>query len=289
MWRILCNLKQTEFFHLNQQKAAPIPNDNMTWELDISYTSLVKRIAEAELSKKPLGIFRPGIFKLFKNIVKLKASKKVQGVLIYTNNGSLPLVNFVRDVFHYVVKNPVFDGVFYMHHPLRTRDMSGKPSPSKNWPELKRLFNDIGAPELEPKDVMFFDDQMHGHLTAVLGSNYIKVQPYEYVVPQKPVLEIYHKALMDSDLLSDMNKIDFFNYVKSCTFDETASNVADHLELLRDIGRVANKTLPVNNVMSSTFMSNAIKNATNKNTNGGKRATLKRKSSSRNLTVWTRY
>jgi hypothetical protein len=267
----------------------------MGWELDIAYTSLVKRIAEAEMSKKPLGIFRPGIFKLFKEVAKLKAAKKVQGVIMYTNNGSLPLVNFVRDVFHYAVKNPVFDGVYYFHHALRTKDMSGKPSPSKNWLELKRLLSDIGAPDLEPKDVMFFDDQMHQHLTAILGSNYIKVNSYDYKVPHERVLEIYHKSLKDSDLLTDMSKDNFFNYVKSCTFDTVATNIDNHINLLTDAGRVPNKTIPVNNVMSSTFMSNAIKHVIGKNNNnginavGGKNKTRKRKSSSRNLTVWTRY
>ena len=293
MWRILCNLKQTEFFHLTPQKANPLPDESMRWELDISYTSLVKRIAEAEMSKNPLGIFRPGIFKLFKTIAKLKNEKKVQGVLLYTNNGSLPLVNFVRDVFHYAVKNPVFDGIYYFHHALRTKDAFGKPNPSKNWTELKRLFNNIGAPDLEPKDVMFFDDQIHQNLTATLGSNYIKVLPYTYKVPSERVLEIYHKALKDSDLLSDMSKDNFFNYVKSCTFDEAALNIDEHLHLLTNAGRVPNVIIPVNNVMSSTFMSNAIKRviskANNTNTNGGKRTTRKRKSSSRNLTVWTRY
>ena len=299
MWRILCNLKQTEFFNMTPQKANPIPNESMEWELGISYTSLVKRIAEAEMSKKPLGIFRPGIFKLLKEVVKLKASNKVQGVIIYTNNGSLPLVNFVRDVFHYAVKNPVFDGVYYFHHPLRTKDAFGKPNPNKNWLELKRLIKDIGAPDLEPKDVMFFDDQMHQHLTTTLGSNYIKVLPYTYKVPHERVLEIYHKALKDSDLLSDMSKDNFFNYVKSCTFDETAVNIDEHLHLLTDVGRVPNTVIPVNNVMSSVFMSNAIRRIISKSNNhnsnsdnnmsAGKRATRKRKSSSRNLTVWTRY
>lgn len=276
---------------MTPKKANPLPNESMEWELGISYTSLVKRIAEAEMSKKPLGIFRPGIFKLFKEIVKLKASKKVQGVIMYTNNGSLPLVNFVRDVFHYAVKNPVFDGVYYFHNTLRTKDVYGKPSPNKNWVELKRLLKDIGSPDLEPKDVMFFDDQMHPHLTAVLGSNYIKVNPYTYKVPNERVFETYHKALKDSDLLSDMNKADFFNYVKSCTFDKVATNAENHLELLTDEGRIPNVVIPVNNVMSSTFMSNAIKRMISKanNLEGGKRTTRKRKSSSKNLTVWTRY
>jgi hypothetical protein len=147
---------------------------------------------------------------------------------------------------------------------------------------------------------MFFDDQMHQHLTAVLGSNYIKVNSYEYKVPHERVLEIYHKALKDSDLLTDMSKDNFFNYVKSCTFDTVASNIDNHINLLTDEGRVPNKVLPVNNVMSSTFMSNAIKrmiskgnnhntNISSNNTMGGKRTTRKRKSSSRSLTVWTRY
>jgi hypothetical protein len=307
MWRILCNLKQTEFFHLNPQKAAALPDENMTWELGISYTSLVKRIADAEMGKKPLGIFRPGIFKLFKTIVKLKAEKKVQGVIMYTNNGSLPLVNFVRDVFHYAVKYPVFDGIFYFHHALRTKDVFGKPSPSKNWTELKRLFNNIGAPDLEPKDVMFFDDQIHQHLTAILGPNYIKVLPYDYIVPHERVLEIYHKALKDSDLLSTMSKSDFFNYVKSCTHNHVVSNIEGHLQELTDEKRVPNESIPTNNIMSSSFMNDAIRiavknhnnnnnNNTNNNTNninntnntklGGKRKTRR---NSKNLAVWTRY
>ena len=112
-------------------------------------------------------------------------------------------------------------------------------------------------------------------------------------MPHERVIEIYHKALKDSDLLSDMSKSNFFNYVKSCTFDTVATNADEHLTLLTDAGRVPNKEIPTNNVMSSTFMSNAIKrivnNNSNNNANGGKNVTRKRKQLNRNLTVWTRY
>jgi hypothetical protein len=270
-------------------------------EINKSYAALVKNVGDAEMSKTPLGIFRPGIFKLFKKLASLKTKGKIQGIIMYTNNGALPLVEFVNDVFKYVIKTPIFDGIFYFHHALRSKDTFGKPIPTKNWIELKRLLIAIDAPEqIEPKDVMFFDDQIHPPLNAALGENYIKVTSYHYNPPLSTVIDIYYSALKDSNILSDLNKDDFFNHVKTCTNDVTAPDVDSHLKLLtiKPLDSFTPKgkgAIPANNVLSSNHMMMSIINKLNTQSKKYRKRTLRqiqnnvsRKSTKRNG-VWELY
>lgn len=231
LWKALCALRQNEFYAFKPVKAIPTPSEDLKWDLDISYSSFVKRVANLETSQTPLGIFRPGIFNLFKNLNRLKAEGKINGVIMYTNNGSLSLVNFVKDVINYVCKSNAFDGVFYYHHELRIKGPNGKPQPQKTWNELKGLLKSIGAPDtIKSNQVMFFDDQDHYSLIKILGANYIKVDSYSYNPPLATVLDIYHSSLKNSDLVTDKQKKNFLTYSSACTDDKPINSVETQIQ-----------------------------------------------------------
>lgn len=86
LWRVLCAFRQKEFFTIMPEKAIATPSEDLKWDIDISYSSFVKRIATIETSANPLGIFRPGAFNLLKTVNQMKAQGKINGVLLYTNN-----------------------------------------------------------------------------------------------------------------------------------------------------------------------------------------------------------
>ena len=176
------------------------------------YDELVRRTAIREKGATPIGMFRPGIFEVMRRVAKLKRSGAVQGVFIYTNNGSLELAEFVRDVIHRVVRYAVFDDVIHFYHPLRVVGSDGKTPNQKTWFELHKLLvlGGVGAPAtVLPNEVLFFDDQQHTDLMSVLGPNYIKVPEYTYNAPIRPVIDLFTAAFADYVIPGE----DIFEYV----------------------------------------------------------------------------
>lgn len=284
LWKMLCALRQNEFYAFKPVKVIPTPSEDLKWDLDISYSSFVKRVATLETSQAPLGIFRPGIFNLFKTVNQLKAEGKINGVIMYTNNGSLSLVNFIKDVINYVCKSNAFDGVFYYHHQLRVKGADGKPQPQKTWAELKVLLKSIGAPDaIKPNEVMFFDDQDHYSLITNLGANYIKVDSYNYNPPLATVLDIYYKSLKNSDLVTDIKKKNFLTYSSACTDNQPINSVEAQLQYYQKNPaksfRVEGKgQIPTSDPTGSDYMLTAISNIlsmkVNKNANANSNVNL---------------
>jgi hypothetical protein len=169
-------------------------------------------MAIREKGATPIGMFRPGIFDVMRRVAKLKRSGAVDGVFIYTNNGSLELAEFVRDVIHRVVRYKVFDDVIHFYHPLRVAGANGKTPNQKTWFELHKLLvaGGVRAPAgVQPSEVLFFDDQEHTDLMSVLGPNYIKVPEYTYVAPIQPVIDLFTAAFAEYVIPGE----DIFEYV----------------------------------------------------------------------------
>ena len=291
LWKFLCGLRQSEFY---RTLPAASPSEDLKWELDISYSSFVKRIADAETSSNPLGIFRPRIFDMLKAVAKLKAQGKITGVIMYTNNSSLSLVNLVRDVVHYIVKAPLFDGIFHYTHPIRpVQQLTGKPSPNKSWAELSLILKAAGAPEtVQPENVMFFDDQIHHDLLTRLGANYVKVFEYTYNPPLSTVADLYYSSLKNSNLTQG-SKNAFVSHLGPC-HNPAVNSVNSHLSAMRALKSphyyaAGMGPLPADNMLSSMHMLNAIEAKFQSSKNGGSRKIKKRKQRKSRKQLWTRY
>jgi hypothetical protein len=216
----------------------PPISETLKWEIDIAYSAFVKRVAIAETSKEPLGIFRPGIFKVFEEVNLLRKKGIVKGVIMYTNNSSPPLYNFASDVLKYHIGGEVFDDILHYRHALRIKaPYSSLPPVDKRWAELKHLLveSKVKAPvTVEPTQVMFFDDMHHHDLMHTLGAhdNYVKVSEYRYVPEYDRLTDIFLAALNESSLLSEENLNDFLEYSAECSQSEKADDVEDLLKLL---------------------------------------------------------
>lgn len=200
---ILSVLRQSRFYK-NNVREKQWPNPEIEWKIDIAYDRFVKEILISE-KHSLLGIFRPGIFSVFKEIVRLKKTGLCKGVIIYSNNGSIVLLEFVRDVLNYLFNFEIFDDLIDFYHPLRPR-VALQTDIRKNWVELKRLLVEgkcKAPPALTPEQVVFVDDQIHTDLVNQLGPNYIKIAGYSHNVDVKALMDLYKRVLVHSELLED--------------------------------------------------------------------------------------
>jgi len=240
--KIMCYLRQDSFWKRFPGKAAPMSVD-LGWQLSIAYGAFVKRLAASESSADPVGVFRPGIFDVFREIVKMKKSGKCRGAIIYTNNGCLPLVECVRDVIHMALNYPVFNDIFYYYHPLRLR-RNPVPQPAKTWSEMRMLLvegslravNSVGGDE-----VLFFDDQNHLNLmqpvpAGGIGPGYIKVVEYKAKPNVAKVIQLYRESLAEADIFTARYEQEFLAHAAGCPplggGGVVIDSIEKHLELL---------------------------------------------------------
>jgi hypothetical protein len=276
--RMLCIFNQPSFFIKTPEKI-PQGNEKLNTILSVSYTNFVRRILENELSAKPLGLFRPGIFTLFAKIAALRKQGLIKGVIIYSNNQTESLVNFVKDVINHTAPpgEPIIDVGFFRFSMQRIAINARIGNPEKTWVEVKQLLASIGAsPEIEPKHVIFFDDLVHKDLKTNLGHNYINVEEYIHNPPVIDVLEVYRKALVDDNKDLGVNVKAIMNYIKGCTHDLEQESVNTYLTaILAEKARGEYKTkgtgpIPANDKKATKYMIASL-NAIIKQEGGGTR------------------
>lgn len=222
----MCTLRPDEHFSNTNpaRKSAAVANvrfGKMQERLGVAYRGFVRAIAEKESSAEPLGLLRPGILEVFRAIQAQKESGKPVCCMIYSNNGSLFLLELTRDVIHAAlgVDNLIQDCVHWYHPTRRPEIQVGSPGvANKTWSVLSKLLKEggCGAPEdLHPEQVTFFDDRIHPDLKATLKDNSIKVIPYSYKTPCVKVNKLYNQALTEAGLLDTAeSKIDLLLYIR---------------------------------------------------------------------------
>jgi len=157
------------------------------------YAAFVQSCAEKETSNTPMGFLRIGLvrspvlpadFKPYmEQILSLKQKGICQGVIMYSNNGYLPCLYFVRDVLHTILGvNDLFCHCIHRLYPGRPRGGD----PAKTWEELKQIIESKNDPantciveNFTPSNVLFFDDRHDHKIRTELGGNYIVVYPYQ--------------------------------------------------------------------------------------------------------------
>jgi hypothetical protein len=175
---------------------AYFPNE-LEEQLKQAYQLFVHRLAMEEKSPRPLGIIRPGMIGIMRQIDKMKSA--IKGVVIYSNNRYLPSLVLVKDIIHRVIGHPIIGSCIHWHHPSRTSDHETQPSITKSWGTLKAVLIDQGAPfDLSPDRVLFFDDQDHTELQSTLQTNYYKVQIYQTHNSFDQIAAIYIKCLEEA-------------------------------------------------------------------------------------------
>ena len=195
-------------------------------QLKKAYKAFVLNVLLEELSPTPLGILRPGILNIMKQLYDLQKQGKIQNVAIYSNNGHLQSLEFIRDLIHrYLKSDSLIKDCIHWDHFMRIEETQDKSNTvTKTWSTLKNILvmGHCQASEgLEQKDVYFFDDQEHIDLHKNLGTNYYKVPPYTFNASFDRIAEIYKKSLKNVDLLEYVHLIsDVFDIQQSKSLDD---------------------------------------------------------------------
>ena len=172
--------------------------------LDKAYQYFVRDILLSEISNEPLGILRPGILGIMKKLKDLQKQGKIKNVLIYSNNGDIKSLEFIKDLIHLYVGRGLIKECIHRNHPMRTDEkVNGPQLINKTWNVLRNIMingNTRASTNLVTSDVYFFDDIDHADLRKKLGINYYKVPRYDYKASVNRVAEIYKNAIYKANI-----------------------------------------------------------------------------------------
>jgi hypothetical protein len=218
VYYFIANLKVAEIFR-EYGDEMPITLEK---SLKKAYRLFVINILIEELSSNPLGILRPGILNIMKQLYDLQRLGKIAHVAIYSNNGHLQSLEFIRDLIHkYLGTNDLIKDCIHWDHFMRIEETKSKyDQPTKTWNVLKNILvmgHCQASEALQQKDVYFFDDQDHTDLQRNLGTNYYKVPSYNFKASYDRIADIYKKCLKNVDMeeynkvIADVFSIDSYN------------------------------------------------------------------------------
>lgn len=172
--------------------------------LEKAYRFYVHEVLQQEKGSNPLGLLRPGILEVMKELQRLKQEGLIDGIMIYSNNPHLHNLEFVADMIHEHVKSTqLTQECIHLHHELRQEERALHTRLiHKTWNGVKHSLihgkNSRAPRTLSPHDVYFFDDLDHMDLQKVLGDHYIKVPPYAHHASFDRLAALYRKALNDA-------------------------------------------------------------------------------------------
>ena len=171
-----------------------------------AYQNFVAAVATIEDSGNPLGIIRPGILAVMREVKKLKDAGLVKSLLIYSNNSHLESLEFVRDVIQHVVDDPTLfsDCIHWdregreIEHTIPKRQGSA----NKTWAVLTDLMihgpTAADASTLTPDKIYFFDDQEHMLEKKLPEGHTIRMMEYPFRASATRVGHIYKDAVMEA-------------------------------------------------------------------------------------------
>jgi hypothetical protein len=200
IYYFIASLRVKEIWDKDDEKEmGPLP-ENFIKKVDAAYEYFLTEVLKEETSKKPLGVLRPGILDIMENIYALQQNKQINHMLIYSNNGHLQSLEFVRDLIHKHLNTTTLIGeCIHWNHHMRQEEKSNKPGYAvKTWNVLKNIIvnGHCGAlPTLQTNEVFFFDDLDHPDLRVQLKDNYYKVPAYRFKASFDRLSDIYTKAL----------------------------------------------------------------------------------------------
>jgi len=182
-------------------------------------------------------IFRPGIFNVFRYLVKMKKKGKLK-VIIYTNNNGPPSwATNIRKYIEYKIKHKLFDRTikgWKYNNKIIEEKRSGY---EKSWDDL------IECTRLNKNDkIIFFDDRDEHDGMKHENVDYIKVAPYRSGISHNDFVDKFIKSKLNNKL-----KINKEDLVRECNrsgyrprnFKEISNN--DIIKPLREFMKLNRK------------------------------------------------
>jgi hypothetical protein len=286
-------------------------------KLERAYYDFVNGVSEVEKSDRPLGILRPGIISVMRQLEQLRESKKLKSVVIYSNNGNLENLEFVKDVIikailpsnneilslnlnNFISSGILIRDLIHWGHPGRNEEIpvyynnKGKPSKRpgvarKTWPVLQRIVTKGGTenPDFVPENVFFFDDIYPEHaIKAELGDKYYRVPRYDFKASTERIGEIYKAALAPVMVDASFNNDLYLKLLERTLLGGIAKNarLTDLDNLVNTIkmrtGQTATANVPVPGPDAGIDMMNEAIGRVTRAASGGKRRkgrTMKKK------------
>jgi len=204
----ITSLRLKETIEEDHPQLLPTLSDSLDKQVNKAYRLFVKKVLREELSAKPLGILRPGVLQVMHSLYNLQKAKKVSHVVIYSNNGTLVCLEFIRDLIHeYLGTTTLIGECVHRMHPLRNEHETAKMGLhdkwDKTWASLRKVLIEgkCKAPcTLSVDDVYFFDDLDHKDLHRAIGNHYYQVPPYEFKASFERLGEIYQNAVEEANV-----------------------------------------------------------------------------------------
>jgi hypothetical protein len=172
-------------------------------QLNKAYKLFVERVALEESSINPLGIIRPGILSIMKEINELKNKGSIKSVIIYSNNGCYYCLEFIRDIIQeYVKSSRLFNELIHWNHVIRNKEKSLYSGfISKTWDTMKDIISmNHNEGNIKTSEVYFFDDLEHVDLQNHLERHYYKVPAYQFNASFERLANIYRNVVYDSSI-----------------------------------------------------------------------------------------
>lgn len=225
----LCDLRQKEIDQNSRD-----PPLLLKESLNQAYWNFVRLVAQEEDSDTPLGILRPGILEVMNQLKRLKRLNILSNVVIYSNNGSLACLNFVRDVIHTIIEDhSLICDTIHRYRAGREYERIGA---TKTWGVLSQLLQTgpCRALTLYPSQVFFFDDLVHPNLKYHLGYQYIHVKPYTYKASFDRLANLYLESLDKAGITIDYKLQDrFLKFVGTRCAGKISATLGEHLNLYK--------------------------------------------------------
>jgi len=255
-----------------------IPN-SLYNSLNRGYKKFVREILREEISNK-LGILRPGVLNVMMKLSELQKIGKIKNVIIYSNNGHLESLEFIRDLIHkYVNNNELIKECIHWNHPMRGNEVLGQVgATNKTWGVLRNILikgNCKASNKIEPSNIYFFDDLDHTDLKINLGENYYQVPGYSFKSSFNRIANIFRKSLIDMKLndtyiLNDMIIKVFGDYSNFENINEDGIDNIIKIFSMKTKNTVNNNVLPPSGQDKGIDMMYDAINKINMS-NGGKR------------------
>jgi hypothetical protein len=286
-------------------------------QLEYIYREFVKKVLDIEKSNNPLGILRPGILGIMKQLENLREEGKVKNVIIYSNNGHLENLEFIKDLIvlylmpstnnilklnnnnlnRFIDSGILISDLIHWGHLKRNseRRASGLIKTgyaTKTWSVLRNIVTDeegktkAAKEDFIPSNVFFFDDIRPKHLISyILRDNYYQVPSYDFKASVDRVADLYEASF--GKILDEINMSLFIRLVEKYIIGKLPNN--GNLLLKRLVDRI--KSLTTDTVSKNTLVPTAdegidmMQKAINKVKGivGGKRRFIKNKTRKRRL------
>jgi hypothetical protein len=180
----------TEFINKKEEKSYFKSIINLYSNEEYDFLTLLRDTFEKTVHEKGLdeGILRPNLKDILSPLVEQYKKHKIQGFIIYSNNGNLYALEYagrsIQNMFH---TPKLFLKYLDRYSTLRDK-YDGEPEGARS-----KMVNTIKqiVPSLENKHLLFMDDIVHNDFYTTLESTYILVPPYESNAPNERLEELW--------------------------------------------------------------------------------------------------